>query len=567
MQENRAFDHYYGTMAGVRGFKDPNAIKIGDGNKTNFYQPCSSLTSKAEYLLPWYLSEDQSYAESNQCMTSGSNDWSPNLNAWNNGSVNGWVEHNTPYSWGYFKRSDIPTHFGIVEGWTVGDMYSESVIGPTNPNRVTWASGTINVPGSPPGEGQGGPYIENHESNGCLTGWEGQSYACYPLKWKTVPEYLEEAGVDWYVYQDENNFDDNPLAWFEQYQDATNGTALYDNGVSFSGLEKFYEDAANGNLPAVSYIVGPKELSEHPPWQPRDGAWLQQRVVDAVVNSPSYNNTALLISYDETGGWGDHVPPFVSPNGTEAEWFEDPEQPRYVPSGPGFRVPFYVISPWTRGGRVYTAPSDHNSQILFLEEWAAAALDKPFTVDMMNPWRRQNMDDLVGIFDFENPDYSIPDIKNTSYPLTSGGSYTGETTCALKYGGRHPSIPYGSQDESSALYTESGYKQIRGDLTEGRYLVFRSKNSGQCLTVNGNQLTYSTCADNYDAVNQRFVVYQMDDAFSKSFSLQSVQNGQYYGNDLNSVSSTSHMHITFHKDKGYKVGEVDDEFDILSVTY
>jgi phospholipase C len=64
------------------------------------------------------------------------------------------------------------------------------------------------------------------------------------------------------------------------------------------GLKKFYSDAAAGTLPQVSYIVGPMELSEHPPYLPKDGAWLQRQVAEAVMNSPKYNSTVLIISYD-----------------------------------------------------------------------------------------------------------------------------------------------------------------------------------------------------------------------------------------------------------------------------
>ncbi len=86
--------------------------------------------------------------------------------------------------------------------------------------------------------------------------------------------------------------------------------------MAYVGLEQFYEDAAAGTLPEISYVVGPAELSEHPPYRPVDGAWLQQKIVDVVTSSPIYNSTVLIISYDETGGWGDHVVPFHSPNGT-----------------------------------------------------------------------------------------------------------------------------------------------------------------------------------------------------------------------------------------------------------
>lgn len=143
--------------------------------------------------------------------------------------------------------------------------------------------------------------------------------------------------------------------------------------MAYIGLEKFYEDAAAGTLPQISVIVGPAELSEHPPYQPKDGAWLQQKVVDTVTSSPLYKNTVLIVSYDETGGWGDHVVPYHSPSGTPGEWIQDPyNEYGYVYTGPGFRLPFYIISPWTRGGNVYVEHSDHISQIKFVEEVFAA---------------------------------------------------------------------------------------------------------------------------------------------------------------------------------------------------
>jgi phospholipase C len=121
---------------------------------------------------------------------------------------------------------------------------------------------------------------------------------CYPLKWKTVYELYQAAGVSWQVYQNKDNFDDNPLAWFEQFQNAPESSPLAQKGMSFVGLDSFYEAAANGTLPEVSFVIGPTELSEHPPYMPKDGAWLQKQVVDAVVKGPKYNSTMLIISYD-----------------------------------------------------------------------------------------------------------------------------------------------------------------------------------------------------------------------------------------------------------------------------
>lgn len=88
------------------------------------------------------------------------------------------------------------------------------------------------------------------------------------------------------------------LAYFVQYQNAPNGTALREKGNSYLGLNSFYEKARNGTLPQVSWIVGPAELSEHPPYMPSDGAWLQKQVVEAVTSGAAYNETALFITYD-----------------------------------------------------------------------------------------------------------------------------------------------------------------------------------------------------------------------------------------------------------------------------
>lgn len=206
------------------------------------------------------------------------------------------------------------------------NSFQEGQITATNPNRVTLVSGSINVPGGAQNASQGGPYIDNNEVPGMslytrhinsrrLTdkaslGCESDGQSCYPLKWKTAYEYYEDAGVSWQVFQGSNNFDDNPLAWFDQFQKAAKGSPLADKGMAMAsnGLDAFYEAAANGTLPEVSFIVGPAELSEHPSYQPKDGAWLQKKVVDAVTSSPKYSSTLLMISYD-----GKHIPILMVP--------------------------------------------------------------------------------------------------------------------------------------------------------------------------------------------------------------------------------------------------------------
>lgn len=132
-------------------------------------------------------------------------------------------------------------------------------------------------------------------------GCEAPGLNCEPLYWKTVPEFHQDANVTWQVYQDEDNFGDDLLIdSFAQYQNAPADSPLTIYGSSYPGLQKFYDDAAAGTLPQVSWIVGPAELSEHATYGPQDGAWLQRQIVEAVVNGAAYNETVLMISYDGT---------------------------------------------------------------------------------------------------------------------------------------------------------------------------------------------------------------------------------------------------------------------------
>ncbi|KAF1983373.1 non-hemolytic phospholipase C precursor [Aulographum hederae CBS 113979] len=521
MQENRAFDHYFGTMAGIRGFADPNA-QVNAGRSVFYQDVDKTLSTATDYLLPFYLNyQGGDWVDATQCMTAGSNGWAQNQGALNGDLNNHWALNNTPWSWGYYKRSDLPVHFSLAEGWTVGDMYQESVIASTNPNRVSWASGSINVAGGPQSTSQGGVYIDNNESPGC----EGTNLNCYPLKWKTAAEYYQDAGVTWQLYQDTNNFDDNPLAWFENFQKASSTSDLGKRGMSFVGLDKFYADAAAGTLPQVSYIVGPAELSEHPPYQPKDGAWLQRKVAEAVINGKAYNKTALIISYDETGGFGDHVTPYHSPKDTPGEWMQDPYgKSGDVYSGPGFRLPFYIISPWTRGGNVYTEHADHSSQIMFVEKWLAAK-GKTVTSTQIPSWRRSHMTDLTKAFDFSKPDYSLPTIPDIAAPsVDSKGKYNGASLCQSSHSSVRPTVPYGKQNPTTALATEQGFKPVRGQLTEGRYLTFEVNGYALAAPTSGSTVTATTTTSTHNSKAQRFVLHEVTPG-GNQFTLTSAVTG------------------------------------------
>ena len=569
-------------MAGVRGFKDPNVVVSNFTGKNAFYQPIdSTVTPKpptgVSSLLPWHITDNYSNAAS-QCMLAGSNGFKANQGAYHKGNIDRWALNNTAYSTGYYKRSDIPLHFALAEEWTVSDAYSQSIIASTNPNRVAWVSGSNGIDG---GVVSGYNYIDNNETPGSETAPSGLKISKYPLEHKTTAEYLNDVGISWQVYQDTDNFDDNALAYFKQYQQAAKGSTLASRGMSFVGIDKFVSDAKAGTLPAVSYIVGPQALSEHPAAGPTDGAWLQRKIVEAVVNGANWDKTALFISYDETGGWADHVMAPHPPQSEGGEWFSvNPYSPNDgpAPAGPGFRLPFTIVSPWTRKGGVFTEWSAHESQILFLEQWAAAQ-GKGFTTQEMNPWRRRELSNLVRAFDFSAKDVSVPDLPTVRAPTTaSNGQYNGQTTCQAANPNHQPSPPYGKQNETTALATETGFKALRGNPTEGRFLTFES--GGNALTFDNTTAKTSMTAASSDHSNaaQRFILHATAEKPSNTlFNLSPFNRKNSYltaagGITTSSSSAAVYNIVDLGNGAGYTLNiqgaaSSDTRYKIYSVTY
>jgi len=348
--------------------------------------------------------------------------------------------------------------------------------------------------------------------------------------------------VTWQVYQDVDNFGDDALSSFVQYQNAGPDDPLTKYGNSYPGLDKFYSDAEAGILPQVSWIVGPAELSEHVPYLPRDGAWLQKKVVDAVVHGAAYNSTVVMISYDETGGWGDHITPFHSSPGTPGEWLDvDNDIFGHLGqtyTGPGFRVPFYIVSPWTRGGNVFTEMADHNSQIIFVEQWLEALGYNGATTDQMPVWRRQHMSTLLNAFDFDHPDYSIANLVEAMTPSEDAdGNWDAASICQGKYGDppTKPPAPFGPENENSdpSKLSEEGFKSVRGYLTEGRYLVFEMNGYAVTAGPNATDITGTEATSDHRSKNQRWVIHATGGTGtdggqgSGSFVLSSAADGRF----------------------------------------
>jgi phospholipase C len=389
MQENRSFDHYFGTMAGVRGFDDPQALKLSNGQSV-FYQPDD--LNPAGHFLPFHL--DTRFTSA-QKIPSTSHAWAVQHEAWNGGKMDRWLPAHRkadgvhgPYCMGYYTRDDIPFQFALAESFTLCDAYHCSVMGPTWPNRMYWMTGMID----PEGRG-GGPIINNKAPK------EGYT-------WTTYAERLEKAGISWKVYQQEDNYGCNLLETFKVFRDATPGSPLYSKGMVRSPEGQFEYDAANDKLPAVSWVIPTGFQSEHPDYMPAEGAAFVASKIDAIAANPDvWAKTVFILNYDENDGIFDHVAPPVPGPGTSQEFVQG------LPIGGGFRVPCIIVSPWTAGGHVSSQQFDHTSVLQFLEEFTGVREAN------ISDWRRSTFGSLSSVLRFQNAGAAAPLLPDTSGPV------------------------------------------------------------------------------------------------------------------------------------------------------
>lgn len=390
MQENRSFDHYFGTLAGVRGFDDPHALRL-PGGRSVFYQP--DPENPNGYLLPFHLDTRKTRA---QKIPSTNHSWPVQHAAWNQGKMDNWIPAhrkadgaNGPFTMGYYTRADIPFQFALAEAFTVCDAYHCSVMGPTWPNRMYWMTGTIDPDGK-----NGGPMIQNTVPK------EGYG-------WTTYAERLEKAGVSWKVYQEKDNYGCNMLENFKAFRTADKDSSLFKRGMAHGPLGQFEYDAIHDRLPAVSWIIPTSYQSEHPDFMPADGAAFVASKIDAIAANPEvWAKTAFILNYDENDGIFDHVAPVVPPPGTAREFVKG------APIGSGFRVPCIIVSPWTAGGWVCSELLDHTSVLRFLEEFTGVREEN------LSDWRRKTFGDLTSAFRFDDGAAKPPVLPDTAGTLS-----------------------------------------------------------------------------------------------------------------------------------------------------
>jgi phospholipase C len=282
------------------------------------------------------------------------------------------------------------------------------VIGPTDPNRLYTMAASIDPDGK-----NGGPLLETLVTN--RASFYGR------LTYTTMPEQLQSRGISWRVYSSpEANvlngiLSNNVLSYFKNFQDSSSPLHQHAFGPVFPA--DFISDAVAGNLPQVSWIIPSVVASNHPPAPSIFGENVLSTIVTALTSNPAqWAKTVLFATYDENGGFFDHVPPVTAPPGTPGEYITAPAVPDVAtignpairgPIGLGFRVPMLVISPFSRGGLVSSELFDHTSVLRFVETLFGAE------VPNLSAWRRATVGDLTSAFNFQSPDTSVPTLPST----------------------------------------------------------------------------------------------------------------------------------------------------------
>jgi phospholipase C len=446
MQENRSFDHYFGAMAGVRGFGDRFPIPVADApgrvRKTCWTQASEGVRGAPPLISPFELNTTSDFRLMRVEGTPHS--WRDAQAAWDEGRMGRWPAAKGAHAMGHFRAEDIPFQYALADAFTLCDAYHCSIQTGTNSNRLFLWSGTNDPSGT-----MGGPSISNSHDNLAVLGGHPDSY-----RWTTYPERLLQAGVTWRIYQDmADNFTDNPTAGFRTYRDSYGDEPGSDPrlkalALSTRKLDGLKDDVLSGALPQVSWIVAPEKDSEHPsPSSPAQGADYTARVIEALTADPKvWARTVLLVMFDENDGFFDHVPPPAPPSlkdrtpspamggstvDTTGEYHlvttpseASAERPELMgrPYGLGPRVPMYVVSPWSRGGYVNSQVFDHTSVIRFLE--TRFGVMEP----NISPWRREVCGDLTSAFDFKTPNAAFPPLPETRTQAARAAALPGQTT-------------------------------------------------------------------------------------------------------------------------------------------
>jgi phospholipase C len=301
-QENRTFDTYFGYYPKAGKFGVPPGYSQPDG-KGGTITPQQFTT---------YITSDLSHS------------WQAIHSEWHNGAMDGFYTTNGINALGYYNGSDIPYYYALADAFTLCGNYFSYQLGPTLPNRIALWAGT-----------SGGITTVKRIPRGSLD---------YP----TIVDLLDAHNVTWKCYNLGTGLGSvpeveffNALPFFKRW--------VNDPRLNFRESD-YYNDLKHGTLPQVSFLISDAFVSEHPPAAIFFGEEEMSGIIKALVSSKLWTSSVLFFTYDEGGGFFDHVVP-----------------PQVDAYGMGQRVPMLVISPWVKRGYVSGQLYEHSSILKFIE--------------------------------------------------------------------------------------------------------------------------------------------------------------------------------------------------------
>ncbi len=310
MMENRTFDHYFGALSLVEG-------RPVDGLKATFANPRPDGT-----MVPVFPMGDR-------CLEDPPHGWEASFRQVNDGRMDGFVrEHwaavgsaHGDQVMGYYQRQQLPIYYALADEFVLCQRWFCSVRGPTWPNRM---------------------YLLAAQSDGR----KGNDFPNPPgFRFRTIYDVLNEAGIDWKYYYTDLPF----LALW---------ASLRNQRDRLLPLQAFFEDARAGTLPRVCLVEPGFAINDdHPPHDIQLGQAFVAAVVRALGASPQWPRSLFILTYDEHGGFFDHVPPPTVPDERASEGF----------GALGPRVPALIVSPWARRSFVSSTLYEHSSYPAFLE--------------------------------------------------------------------------------------------------------------------------------------------------------------------------------------------------------
>ncbi len=355
MNENRSTDSYFAQLH--------RQLPAFDSESPNVSNP--DPTHRGKVIKPFH--------QTSYCASADLDHSWPGAHAeFDNGKMDGFTKRNVDptdpsgsRAMGYYTKADLPFYYSLFSTYATSDRYFSSLLGPTYPNRFFLFSGT---------------------SFG-MTSNDTPSGAGFPGK--SVFNLLDAKKISWKVY-----FTEIPFTALYSYVEQNAPGHLFP-------ISQYYADAAAGQLPQVAYIYpgyfGTRntESDEHPPANVQTGQMATSKLVNALTTSPNWGSSAMFITYDEDGGFYDHVAPPAAPipDNSKAEggtWKFD----RY-----GFRVPVAVVSPYSRPHYVSHVVDDHTSILKFIE----TRFGLPTLTN-----RDKRADAMLGMFDFKHAAFATP---------------------------------------------------------------------------------------------------------------------------------------------------------------